>query len=70
VYLCARGNRPRSAYRSTLAKASFVERDFVHVTIMVTNVKGFVTKNGTDCVIPRAGGESSKHRAIGLKISG
>jgi hypothetical protein len=40
-------NRSRSASRSTLAKASFVERDFAYVTVMETRVKRNVAILGT-----------------------
>ena len=39
MYRSVPGNRPRSAFRSTLAKASFVERDGGYVTTMGTIVK-------------------------------
>jgi hypothetical protein len=48
VYGCTHGNRPRSVFRSTLAKASFVERDSRYVTISRTRVKDIVTINVTN----------------------
>jgi hypothetical protein len=47
VYRRAHENRSRSASRSTLAKASFIERDFGEVTVMGTDVKGNVALLGT-----------------------
>jgi hypothetical protein len=43
-------NRSRSASRSTLAKASFVERDVGYVTVMGTKVKRDVSLLGTSVV--------------------
>ena len=60
VYSSAPGNRPRSVFRSTLAKASFVERDDAlylnrrrlshHVSVTVTIPKrgGYAPGNGHD----------------------
>jgi hypothetical protein len=59
VYRRARGNRPRSAFRSTLAKASFVERDLGEVIGMATCVKGG-SLNGRQYFVCGGGNYSSE----------